>query len=77
MIDMTRDEAREQVARAIWDSPRPIDAWDDAVRLGHVSVRRTRLGADAALSVLWPEVERLRAERDEARAKVIDAARRA
>lgn len=58
------------MARAIWDSPRPIDAWDDAVRLGHVSVRRTRLGADAALSVLWPEVERLRAELAHARAVI-------
>lgn len=59
--DLTREQAREQVARAIWDSTAPIYGWESAVRLG-ISVRRARINADAALTVLWPVVESLRAE---------------
>lgn len=62
---MTRDEAREQVARAIHEVQcHGRCEWDGAVDPWHPM--RLQL-AEAALSVLWPEVERLTRERDEAR----------
>lgn len=58
MTPPTRDEAREQVAQII-----------AAQRYHYGSVAYDR-DADAALSVLWPEVERLRAELDHAHAVI-------
>lgn len=71
--DLTREQAREQVARAIhtiqcgnrceWTGA--VDPWEpDRLRL-----------AAAALSVLWPEVERLTRERDEWRKECASAVR--
>lgn len=71
--EMTREQAREQVARALYADNYVAARGADAITrraAGHWfddldkwTAGKYRDQADAALSVLWPEVERLRAER--------------
>ena len=64
--DLTREQAREQVARALYIAPRinPADAAErwDRLQAGDDTRSDYLDDADAALTVLWPVVEGLRAE---------------
>lgn len=70
--DLTRDDAREKVAQALepmaWVRGGVARAFGESHEDAEAREQNyARRDADKVLTVLWPEVERLRRQRDDAR----------